>query len=176
MSNSVKRMSSCVLRMFLLAGALALPTGAASALEVGDRAPSFNADKLTGEGTLSLDAYKGKVVYLDFWASWCGPCLKALPMVDKMRKDLPAKDFAVVAINVDRDKKAALRFLKDQGISYPSAADPDGRLPQLFQIETMPTSFVIDRKGVIHHIHRGFSPGDMDSIRKEINAALRKGK
>ena len=94
----------------LLLGLLA--TTQASALEEGDRAPSFAAPSLTGEGTVELNKYRGKVVYLDFWASWCGPCLKAIPEIEDMRSDFPADDFQILAVNLDQKEKKALRFLK----------------------------------------------------------------
>src|SRR5262245_23951619 len=76
--------------------------GSAIALEKGDLAPDFRAPGVTG-GMVSLAAYRGSVVYLDFWASWCGPCAEALPALDKLRREFPSNDFQVVAVNVDQD-------------------------------------------------------------------------
>lgn len=152
----------CGLALLLL---LAAP---AAALEAGDRAPSFTAHSLKGAGKLSLSAYRGKVVYLDFWASWCGPCVVSLPLIDELRKEFPAADFQVLAVNVDTDLEKARKFLERRPVGYPSAVDPNGRLPERFGITTMPTSFVIDRQGVIRHVHSGFERGDIASLRKQI--------
>lgn len=144
----------------------------ASALEVGDRAPDFAAPQLTGHGTVELSKYRGKVVYLDFWASWCAPCLKAIPEIEKIRAEMPATEFQVVAVNLDQKKKKALRFLEKHPVGYPSASDPKGRLPGEYGLETMPTSYLIDAKGVIRYIHPGFKKGDGSKLRREIRALL----
>ena len=158
----------------LLTTFLFLMTSQATALGVGDRAPDFAAPSLDGEGRVELSDYRGKVVYLDFWASWCAPCLKAIPEIEKIRSELPADAFQVVAVNLDQKKKKALRFLEKHPIGYPSASDPKGRLPDQFGLETMPTSYLIDAEGVIRYVHPGFKRGDGRKLRREIRALLEK--
>jgi thiol-disulfide isomerase/thioredoxin len=155
-----------------LLGLLLLAAAPAVALEEGDKAPSFSARGLLGGDNVTLAAYRGKVVYLDFWASWCGPCAKALPELDKLRREFPEGSFQVLAINVDRDQDKAKKFLSQHPVGYPSAADPEGQLPKTFEIETMPTSFLIDANGVIRYVHRGFRAGDIDEIRERIRQLL----
>lgn len=153
----------------LLAPLLALAiASAAPALDVGDRAVDFEAPLLDGERTLKLSAHRGKVVYLDFWASWCDPCTKAIPAIEKLRAEFPSEDFQVLAVNVDKSSKKAAKFLKKNPIGYPSVSDPRGKLPRQFGLETMPTSYLIDRDGVIRYVHRGFRSGDVDEIRAQI--------
>jgi peroxiredoxin len=149
-----------------------LAPNAAQALEAGDRAPEFALPSLDGKGTVSLAQYRGKVVYLDFWASWCAPCLKAIPEIEAMRKELASDGFQVVAVNLDQNTKKALRFLEKNPIGYPSASDPKGRLPMQFGVDTMPTSYLIDGEGVIRHVHRGFQRGDGVKLRAEIRKLL----
>ena len=151
---------------------ICLPSATASALEAGDRAPAFAAPSLGGEGMVELGKYRGKVVYLDFWASWCGPCLVAIPEIERMRSEFPEDQFQIIAINLDQAEKKALRFLEKNPIGYPSASDPKGRLPEKFGVDTMPTSYLIDRDGVIRYVHRGFSRGDGSRLREEIRALL----
>ena len=148
----------------LLAAAFAAP---ARALELGDEAPGFSAPGLAG-GTVSLASYRGKVVYLDFWASWCGPCAKSLPALDQLRKEFAPGDFQIVAVNLDRNPAVAARFLKQRPVGYPSAIDPKGSLPAAFGVEAMPTSFLIDREGVVRHVHRGFRDSDVEPLRRQI--------
>jgi cytochrome c biogenesis protein CcmG/thiol:disulfide interchange protein DsbE len=154
----------------LIMGALALP---AAAVEQGDKAPDFTAAGLTG-GTISLADYRGKVVYLDFWASWCGPCAQALPALDALRREFPPGDFQVVAVNVDREAKSAQAFLRKRPIGYPSALDPEGAIPAQFGVEVMPTSFLIDRDGTVRHVQRGFRTDDVESLRKQIQQLVAK--
>ncbi len=148
--------------------------GTAQALEEGDKAPAFSAPELDGDAKLSLSAYRGKVVFLDFWASWCAPCLTSLPLLEELRKELADQDFQILAVNVDKDREKAKRFLSRHPIGYPSVSAPAGKLPETFELKTMPTSFLIDRDGVIRHIHDGFRPSDMDGIKDRIRALLEK--
>ncbi len=152
--------------------ALLILSAPVAALEVGDAAPVFRAPALEGHEALSLSDYRGKVVYLDFWASWCAPCATALPVLDSFRDEFSADEFQVLAINVDSEPANARRFLTRRPVGYPSVTDPDGRLPAQFEIETMPTSFLIDRKGVIRLVHRGFKKSDVDSLRAEIRKLI----
>ena len=135
----------CLIRPFcLLVATVALsiaPT--ASALSAGDIAPSFTAPMLSGGGNLSLQEFRGKVVFVDIWASWCGPCLTSLPLLDDLRKDFPSGKFQVLAVNVDRDPAKARAFLDKRPVGYPSVMDPKGRIPERFGLETMPTSYLI---------------------------------
>jgi cytochrome c biogenesis protein CcmG/thiol:disulfide interchange protein DsbE len=169
--NSMMTLRPRALTVFALFIAC-LSGGTAVGLEEGDRAPSFAAPSLTGEGTVELEKYRGKVVYLDFWASWCGPCLKAIPEIEEMRSEFPADQFQILAVNLDQKEKKALRFLEKNPIGYPSASDPKGRLPGQFGVDTMPTSYLIDADGVIRYVHRGFSRGDGSRLREEIRALL----
>jgi peroxiredoxin len=158
-------------RPALVATALCILTlvGApASALDVGDEAYDFEAPLLDGDQTVHLSDHRGKVVYLDFWASWCNPCTKAIPAIEQLRKEFPETDFQVLAVNVDKSKKKATQFLDKTPIGYPSVADPRGKLPRRFGLETMPTSYLIDREGVIRYVHRGFRSGDVDELRAQI--------
>lgn len=172
-SKALRATPRTLARLALAALGLALAAAPAAALEEGDRAPSFAAPSLTGEGTVELGAHRGKVVYLDFWASWCAPCLTAIPEIEEMRAEFPADEFQIIAVNLDQKKKKALRFLKKNPIGYPSASDPKGRLPGQYGVDTMPTSYLIDRDGVIRYVHRGFSRGDGSKLREEIRALLR---
>jgi thiol-disulfide isomerase/thioredoxin len=145
---------------------------AAAALQAGERAPSFSTVRLEGPGRVSLREHRGKVVYLDFWASWCGPCAVSLPLLDELRRELPSDRFQILAVNVDHDVARARRFLEKRPVGYPSGSDPEGRIPEQFGIETMPTSFLIDAKGVVRYVHSGFRKSDMPDLRKRIEALI----
>ena len=144
----------------------------ARAVDVGEQAPAFAAPSLRGPENLALSKYRGKVVYLDFWASWCPPCLKSLPLLEGLRKEFAGSDLQILAINLDADKAKALEFLDAHPVGYPIVSDPEGRLPETFQLKTMPSAYLIDRKGVVRYIHRGFRDGDLNEIRERIREVL----
>jgi len=174
MHDYVKYESSITQRLTaaLLAAALILVSGASRAADEGEQAPAFSARSLNGDGSITLSSYRGKVVYLDFWASWCAPCQAALPALEELRKEFPADQFQVIAVNVDTDPEKALRLLAKHKIGYPSAADPDGRLPETFGLKTMPTSYLIDRQGVVRMVHPGFRSSDVEGLRARIKTLV----
>jgi len=165
---------SLTVSLALALGLAAAP--AAFALGEGDRAPAFSLPSLDGKGQVSLEQYKGKVVWLDFWASWCPPCLTSVPEIEALRKEMPASQFQIVAINIDEKPDKARRFLQKQPVGYPSASDPSGQLPEVFGLETMPTSYLIDQKGVIRLVHKGYRAGDIDKIKAEATKLMRKSR
>ena len=151
--------------------ALAAPAFGA---EAGDRAIDFTLKDMKGQ-SVKLSSLRGKVVVLDFWASWCVPCKKELPALDGLAKRYAAekKDVVIVAVNIDKDRAKAQKFLANAKVSLRCALDPDGGVASRYDLPTMPTSFVIDKKGIIRHVHAGYSPGDENRLAKEIEALLK---
>lgn len=107
------------------------------------------------EVQLDLSQYKGKVVYIDFWASWCVPCRKSFPWLNEMAKKYP-NDLVVVGVNVDNERQAAMKFLEKYPASFPLVFDPQGKLAAEYKLEGMPSVVLIDRNGRISHHHVGF--------------------
>lgn len=144
------------------------------ALEVGQKAPLFKLPRLDASASLELKNYRGKVVYLDFWASWCGPCRKSLPLLNELRAELKGQGFEVIAINLDENPELGKKFLQERPVDYPIGSDTKGVLPQAYGVMAMPTSYLIDRKGVVRKVHEGFRESDMPKIRKEVMELLSK--
>lgn len=161
-----------LVRPGLAALMFALASGPARAVERDEPAPNFSTPALQGGGNISLSAYRGKLVYLDFWASWCPPCLTSLPQLESLRKELPADRVQIVAVNLDKQPDKARQFLAQHPIGYPSGSDPQGKIPASFGLETMPTSYLIDAQGVVRYVHKGFRKGDIDEVRSRIQALL----
>lgn len=145
-----------------------------SASEVGEAAPQFTLPSLLDDKPVSLKQYSGKVIYLDFWASWCAPCRTSFPLLNKLHQKLKDQGFEVVAINMDEDKANAEKFLKELPVAFTVLRDAKGEWADQFVIESMPTSFIIDKQGVIQNIHRGFASDDINELEQKIVQLLAK--
>lgn len=138
----------------------------------GQAAPAFSARPLGGGEALQLEEFRGKVVYLDFWASWCGPCRQSLPWLERLRRELRPTGLEVLGVNVDEDAADARRFLKRYPVSFPVLGDARGMIASLYDVRDMPSSYLIDRKGVVRHAHRGFNRDDAARLRLRVEALL----
>jgi cytochrome c biogenesis protein CcmG, thiol:disulfide interchange protein DsbE len=154
----------------LAMAALAPP---ALAVQAGDPAPMFEGAPLTGRAAIRLEDYAGKVVYLDFWASWCAPCRLSLPWMERLHREHAAAGLEVIAINVDEKAAEARRFLKRFPVGFPVVADPHGEIAALYDVRDMPSSYLIDRHGVVREVHRGFNRDSGARLRATIAALLR---
>ncbi|HVC00855.1 MAG TPA: TlpA disulfide reductase family protein [Steroidobacteraceae bacterium] len=121
---------------------------------------------------LHLAAYRGRVVYLDFWASWCGPCKQSFPWMESMSDTYAHRGLVIVAVDLDRHKGAAARFLGEFHPDFQILYDPRGSLAERFKVEGMPTSLVIDRDGKLRYRHIGFVPADADRYESQVKRLL----
>jgi thiol-disulfide isomerase/thioredoxin len=137
-----------------------------------EEAPLFSGPELRSGKEISLVDYRGKVVFLDFWASWCVPCLESLPAYEQMRSELDSDAFEIIAINVDEFTEDGLDFLKKHPVSYPVLADPDGEIGIPYSIRTLPHSFLLNREGQIVASYRSFRTGDEQKLMKDIKELL----
>jgi peroxiredoxin len=146
--------------------------GCATSFGVGKPAPDFSLPRLGG-GTVALSQFRGSVVVVDFWASWCGPCREELPALEKLRKEYEPRGVRFVGVNIDDDREAAAHAAEQLGLTMPIALDTDKQAAQSFQPPTMPTSFVIDRGGVVRFVHEGWSGApDVDAFHRELEQLL----
>lgn len=130
---------------------------------------------LNGKGTLDLSKYKGKVVIVDFWASWCEPCKIELPYLNGLAKKMAGKNVVILGVNMDEKKADAASFLKDHPVQLPLGYDGDKKvLAGKVDIETMPTSFIIGKDGKIADRHEAFREGDGAKIEATVNELLKK--
>ena len=137
-------------------------------------APAFSLKDKAGQ-VRTLAEFKGRVVLVDFWASWCAPCKASFPALDSLHEELHGDGLEVVAINVDEDKKDAQAFLEGKSPSMLVLFDPQGRSPQDFKVEGMPSSFLLDREGKVRFQHMGFTEKTKADFRREIAILLREG-
>jgi thiol-disulfide isomerase/thioredoxin len=123
----------------------------------------------------SLPNIKGKVVYLDFWASWCAPCKASFPVLNKWQQQFASKAFTVLGVSVDEKPGDMSQFLRSTPVSFPVVRDAAQKLVASADVKAMPTSFLIDRKGTIRHVHSGFRPQDEANLSRQITALLEAG-
>lgn len=161
------------LKPLLLACAVGLGTLAslpAQATDVGQAAPAF---ELAGQrGPVQLANYKGKTVYLDFWASWCGPCKQSFPWMNDMQKRYGANGLRVVGVNLDQKSEDAKAFLAANPAQFDVAFDPDGKTPKAYGVKGMPTSMLIGADGKVLMVHQGFKDENRDELEKQIKQAV----
>lgn len=136
--------------------------------------PSVVVKSFEGQEMASADL-KGKVVLYDIWASWCGPCKEELPLLDAMAGRLKSKGVEIVAISIDEDRDAAVQFLKAHSgeWSLSLAHDPEGRVPDRLKPPKMPTSYIVDREGVVRFINAGFDRSDAAEFEARLTALAR---
>jgi thiol-disulfide isomerase/thioredoxin len=141
-------------------------------------ASAFADDRLLPDCTVKLgaengfDQFKGKVLYIDFWASWCGPCLLSFPFMNDLQNAYGPRGLQVIAVNMDERPADAAAFLAKHSAGFAVASGPNGPCAKAFGVATMPTSFLVDRNGRIRSMHAGFRPGDVDGLRASVESLL----
>lgn len=123
-------------------------------------------------GQLDLESQRGKVVYLDFWASWCKPCRESFPWMNALLEKYPRDKFTVITINLDAEASAMRRFLDKVPARFDIYHDASGAIAEKFQLEGMPTSYLIDSKGKIVRKHIGFYSRKTKDYELEIEELL----
>lgn len=121
---------------------------------------------------LDLSAYRGKVVYVDFWASWCGPCRESFPWLDELVRQYGAKNLVVIGVNVDKDRERAERFLNETPAEFPIIYDPKGDLASAYKVGGMPSAILVDRSGHIRFQHAGFSAKQKGLYEQQLQTLL----
>ncbi|MBC3767520.1 TlpA disulfide reductase family protein [Neptunicella marina] len=119
-----------------------------------------------------LSDLKGKVVYVDFWASWCAPCRLSFPWMEKMYQQHKDDGLIVIAINLDNDSEQAKKFLSSIQPSFAIEYDPDGDIAQQYKLTGMPSSYVIDKQGQIRFKHQGFFVNKQQAYEQELTTLL----
>ncbi|MEZ5921949.1 MAG: TlpA disulfide reductase family protein [Parvularculaceae bacterium] len=124
-------------------------------------AAGASAQTESGQEPIDLAQYRGKVVYLDFWASWCAPCAESFPYMERLKQDFSKDELVIVAVNVDHAKPRADAFLKRMNSDLHVVFDPEGLLASAFKVKAMPTSLLIGKDGRIRYVHSGFHADDI---------------
>jgi len=150
---SLAALSSCVFRP-------------GATVDIGQPAPSFSLPDLDGR-EISLENFKGKIILLDFWATWCTPCRMTMPVVEKLSKEYP-DDMVVLAVNMRESKKTVDEYVFEQAISSQILLDANGAVSEAYGAYAIPMQFLIDRSGIVRHIQTGYSQNMAARMRAQI--------
>lgn len=166
-SLSLRRAGAAV--AFLLSGLAALR----GEVKVGDVFPALSASGIASLGTGELPAREGRVVLVDFWASWCAPCKASFSALAQLQKDYAAKGLVIAAVSVDEKPAAAAAFVKRLAPNFPTLHDRDQQLVRQVVVPTMPTSYLIGRDGKVRFVHAGFHGDSTErELRRQIESLL----
>jgi peroxiredoxin len=138
--------------------------------EVGKSASAFTLSAVNGASKMAVE--KGKVVLVDFWATWCEPCKKSFPKYQELYSKYKGSGFEILAVSVDEDSKGIPDFIKSYGAKFPVGWDEGHKIAECYQPGTMPSAYVIDKNGVVKHVHTGYKDGEEKALEKEIKALL----
>ena len=169
-ANVMKTLPS-VIATFATAVTLAVAAAPARAVEAGAPAPNFSLPNAKGE-PLALDKLRGRVVYVDFWASWCAPCRRSFPWMNEMQHKYGNKGFTVVAINVDKKRADAEKFLAQIPANFQVVYDEAGTTPAAYAVKGMPSSYLIDARGNVSYVERGFVDESRAPLEERVKALL----
>jgi thiol-disulfide isomerase/thioredoxin len=147
-------------------------SGTVASTESIQLAPNFEVQNLAGGEPVNLDQFQGKVVYVDFWASWCGPCLKSFPFMEDLHRQYKDQGLVIVAINMDQDPQDAHKFLAEHPVTFLVGQDREGTVAEQYGVTAMPSSFVVGRDGLIENVHYGFKSSDKEKIASLISQVL----
>lgn len=146
--------------------------GIAASDLTGQAAPDFALKSATGEN-LRLSEYRGDVVMINFWATWCGPCRQEMPLLDDLYNRYQRVGFSLLGVNIDDDSSRAMDMVHELGVNFPVLFDERKEVSRLYQVEAMPVTVIVDRTGTVRHVHHGYQPGYEEKYLNEIRTLLR---
>jgi len=143
------------------------------AVSLDQEAPDFTLRSLSGEN-LRLQEYRGKVVLINFWASWCGPCRQEMPILDRIHKRYEPAGFTVLGINVEGELDKARKIADRLDVSFPLLFDAGQQVSEDYALKSMPYTVLVDRDGQVRFIHQGYKPGDENKYIDRLKTLLRR--
>jgi peroxiredoxin len=135
-------------------------------------APDFTLRTMNGPN-MRLQEQRGRVVMVNFWATWCGPCRQEMPQLNRLYEKYHAAGFVLLGVNVDDDQRKAAEVAGKLGVTFPVLLDSDKLVSKLYDLSTMPSTIIIDRDGKVRYVHRGYLTGYEDSYEKQIRELLK---
>lgn len=168
--RSLTRSSLAALAVAVATLASPLATGA---IALQTAAPDFTLRAMNGGPNLRLAEQRGRVVMVNFWATWCGPCRQEMPHLDRLYQKYRSSGFVLLGVNVDEDARKAAEVATKLGVTFPVLLDTDKAVSKLYDLSTMPSTVIIDRDGKVRYFHRGYLAGYEDNYDKQIRELLK---
>ena len=162
------------MKLILITTLLFAPSFFVYSADLGETAPAFSLKSISGPEPVKLESQTEKILYIDFWASWCGPCKLSFPSMIKLKELFKDDPFEIIAISVDADSKSAKKFLDSYKINFKVALDSDGAAAEKYALPGMPSSFLLDQDRKVIAKHKGFRKSDFTKIKEEIEEALKR--
>jgi len=147
-------------------------TTLASAGLTGQPAPDFALKSSTGDN-LRLSEYRGDVVMINFWATWCGPCRQEMPLLDELYSRYERVGFSLLGVNIDDDSRRAMDMVAELGVNFPILFDARKEVSKLYEVQAMPVTVLLDREGTVRYVHHGYKPGYEEKYLDQIRSLLR---
>ncbi len=161
-----------LLSVSIVSVCIGLSSLVSASVKVSDMAPDFTLKSLQGTN-LRLEEYRGQVVLLNFWASWCGPCRQEMPILDRIHQRYEDTGFAVLGVNVEGEIAPALKIPNLTNVTFPILIDEGQVVSELYGLEAMPSTLVIDRNGVVRYVHLGYKAGDEAKYIEVVKSLIR---
>ena len=140
--------------------------------EITGKAPDFTLKGLNGDN-LKLSELRGKVILINFWASWCGPCRQEMPVLDQLYQRYRSLDFTIIGVNVEENSDAAKSLLKDVNVTFPILFDNTNAVSKLYKVKGMPSSILVDRDGNMRDMYMGYQQGYEQEYQKQVRSLIR---
>ncbi|HEX7435541.1 MAG TPA: TlpA disulfide reductase family protein [Caldimonas sp.] len=172
MSTTLQAILLRTLRLALGAALAATAVNAVPAITPAKAAPDFTLHTMGGPN-LRLQEQRGRVVMVNFWATWCGPCRQEMPQLNRLYEKYRASGFVLLGVNVDDDALKAADVAAKLGVKFPVLLDTDKAVSRLYDLSTMPSTVLIDRDGKVRYVHRGYLTGYEDNYEKQIRELLK---
>ena len=170
-TRPLRRLLRATRHVLVAAGAVAMSV-CAFAIAPATVAPDFTL-RTTDGPNLRLQEQRGRVVMVNFWATWCGPCRKEMPQLNRLYEKYRSSGFVLLGVNVDEDTRNAVAVATKLGVKFPVLLDTDKKTSQAYDLNAMPSTVLIDRDGRVRHVHRGYVDGTEDTYEAQIRALLK---
>lgn len=168
LENGIKLKTRIYTLLFILISSISF----AQAGEISGRAPNFTLKSMGGKN-LRLSEFRGQVVMLNFWASWCAPCRQEMPLLEELYNKYKSLGFTLLGVNVEQDSSKASTLLRNIKVSFPILFDNKNQVSKAYKVSAMPTTVIIDRDGNMRYLHLGYKPGYENDYQKQVRALIR---